>query len=105
MLNHVGAYSIRANVIRFVRKRCQNREIEIYYEFLDYTKYSLLDMWFTNRSVYKAYCGLKTDASKVPELAKQTTARDGFPQVYKDFLEQYHAFGFSGLKLYHGRCL
>jgi len=105
VLNHVGAYSIRANVIRLVPKRdAKNREIEIYYEFLDYDQkiFAFSDMWFSKRGAFtKLIADARRYASKVPELANRRP-HEWLPQVYKDFSRQYHAAGFSGLKLTTG---
>jgi len=105
VLNYVGAYSIRANVIRIVPKRdTKNREIAIYYEFLDYDPkiFAFSDMWFSKRGSFtKLIADARKYASRIPELENKQP-HEWLPQVYKDFSRQYHSAGFGELKLTTG---
>ncbi len=105
VLNHVGAYSIRADVIRLVPKRDQNNpEIEIYYEMLDYNPkiFAFNDMWFSRKG---SFAGLINMAEKfsagVPEIA-QKKPHEWLTQVYKDFSRQYSAAGFGSIGITTG---
>ncbi|MGI6577278.1 MAG: BMP family ABC transporter substrate-binding protein [Eubacteriales bacterium] len=105
VLNYVGAYSVRADVIRIVPKRDpKDREISIYYEFLDYNSQILafVGMWFSKRGSFtKLMSEARSFSEKVPQL-KGKKPHEWLPQVFRDFSRQYKAAGFGSLDITTG---
>lgn len=53
VLKYVGAYSVPASVIRLVPRRSDDKDIRLYYEFLDFYQVSFnCDVWFTTEGSY-----------------------------------------------------
>lgn len=59
VMKYLGAYSIRAHVIRMVPKKNDTRASRIYYEYLDFYRVTgLLDFTFTREGSYKRFAAL-----------------------------------------------
>lgn len=105
VLNYVGAYSVRADVIRIVPKRDpRNRENSIYYEILDYNPQILafVGMWFSKRGTFTRLIeDARAFSEKVPQL-RGKKPHEWLPQLFRDFSRQYKAAGFQSLNMTTG---
>ena len=105
VLTHVGAYSIRAEVIRILPKRdTKNRDISIYYEIVDYNPHILafVGMWFGRRGSFtKLMENARKFSETVPEL-KGKQPHVWLSKVFRDFSRQYRAAGFGDINLHLG---
>ncbi len=96
VLNFVDAYSIHADVTRMIPVRSGDKDIAIYYEFLDFDRRRIFDnMWFSKQGkftwlVRKARSYAKTR----PELGPDEKLSWMF-DCYENFARRYHEMGFG----------
>lgn len=102
VLKHVGAYSIRAEVIRILPKKDpKNRDISIYYEIVDYNPHILafVGLWFRKKGSFtKLIENARKFSENVPEL-KDKQPHVWLSKLFRDFTRQYRTAGFSDIDL------
>ena len=55
VLKYLGAFSIEANVIRVIPKKSQDPQVQVFYEYMNFNRYSQLSsIWFTRPGSYSA---------------------------------------------------
>lgn len=96
VLNFVNAYSIHADVTRVIPARSNDKDIAIYYEFLDFDRRRIFDnMWFSQQGrftwlVRKARAFAKTRPELIPDQKL-----DWMFDCYESFSRRYHELGFG----------
>ncbi|TGG87864.1 BMP family ABC transporter substrate-binding protein [Geotoga petraea] len=82
VLKYLGAYSISAKVTRLIPKWDENnKEIRLYYEFLDFNKKTgLVEIWFTEEGRFKEFYDIIKNHKVHDEL---------IDNKYKDFINEY----------------
>ena len=93
VLKTVGAYSIHAEVIRAIPERSEEKDIQLFYEFLDFNKKRLFDeMWFSEVGRFtKLVQTAREFANNHSELEKDTDLEWMF-QSFRDFSRRYREF-------------
>lgn len=89
VLKYVHAYSISASVIRLIPKRTDDKDIKLYYEFLDFYQVSFnSDVWFSEEGRYEK---LLEEMGKKPgevwtedERQYFKSAHDRFSKVFEE---------------------
>ena len=89
VLKYVHAYSIPASVIRLIPKRTDDKDIKLYYEFLDFYQVSFnSDVWFSEEGRYEK---LLEEMGKKPgevwtedERQYFKSAHDRFSKVFEE---------------------
>lgn len=82
VMKYLEAYSISANVTRLIPKwDPNNKEIRLYYEFLDFNKKTdLVEIWFTEEGRFKEFFNIIKEHEVDEEIVDNK---------YKDFINEY----------------
>ncbi len=106
VLNSVGAASVYGSVIRLIPKRDEsNKDISIYYEFLDFDRRQVFDnLWFTHRGGF-TYLVNQTVKYKKHHPDVKDSEGDLIRSVHRVFREAYKRAGYDDIKLTTGDAL
>jgi len=96
VLKFFGAESVYAHVIRILPRRSGSREVELYYEFLDFNQHSRIN--FVEFSKPGSYLRLQQLMGKEAGEAWSEEDRSGFSTAYYYFRQAYQALGGQKLK-------
>ena len=96
VLKFFGAYNIPGTVTRVLPERTGDEEVEIYYEYIDFYRYSKVNfIEFTKKGSYLA---LQKALGKEPEEVWSEDDRREFSAAYYYFLKAYNASGGEKLR-------
>lgn len=97
VMKSLNAYSIPGTVTRIIPKKSDDKEICLYYEFMDFYEVSeSYDVWFSKEGSYKKLIKLM---GKKPGEVWSKEERTAFHAVCEKFGEAYHAVYGDKLKL------
>ena len=78
VLKYLGAFSIEANVIRVVPRRSEDPQVQVFYEYMSFNRYSQLSsIWFTKPGGYSALLkvlGIPADREWTEEERKDVSS-------------------------------
>lgn len=97
VLKYLGAYSIYAHVFRVWPQRDGSREVELYYEMLDFCQYSHFSL--IEFSSPGSYARLQNLVGKRPGEAWTEEEQSGFSNAYYYFQQAYETNGGSALSM------
>ena len=89
VLKYLHAYSISASVIRLIPRRSDDKDIRLYYEFLDFYQVSFnSDVWFSKEGSYDR---LLTAMGKEPGVVWDEEERLYFKAIYDRFVRAFES--------------
>jgi len=101
VMSYVGAYSIRAEVIRLLPKFEEgNREIEIYYEILGHNpkSFAFNEMWFSKPGTFTELLDKARIFAAMDDDLLSAPVESWLPRSYRDFSRAYEAAGLKNLE-------
>lgn len=100
VMKYNEAISIPGNVTRILPKRTDDKEVKIYYEFLDFYKLSKINyIWFSEEGSFAA---LQKAVGKAPDEEWTDDDKLTFSSVYSRFTSAYEAKGGKKLSITPG---
>lgn len=103
VLKFFGAVSIPANVIRIVPPRSDDKEVKIYYEFMDFYNLSHINyIWFTQEG---SFAKLQKLMGKKPDEPWTDMDKENFRSLYNHFSSIFESKGGSKLSITVGDAL
>ncbi len=91
VLKFFDAVSIPANVIRILPQRSESKEVQIYYELVDFFRYSRVNLIEFSKT--GSYAALQRFLGKAPEEPWTDEERSAFHTTYYYFEKAYYANG------------